>query len=293
MPIFYRPSKHRLLMLVFAVLPLLLIACTANEFATQIVFYANEEIYLMNADGSDVRQLTANDWIDVMPVWSPDKTRIAFFSQDDGVSDIYIMNADGSNALPVTNDWDVNPHASWSADGEQLAYSLPGRGADIFITNIALGRARQLTTTDATAIEFDPVWSPDGTQIAFTLTQAADTEIYLMNADGSNIRQLTNAEGPARRSESPAWSPDGQAIAFVSNRTGNDDLFIINADGSELRQLTDHQWDEILPAWSPDGQQLALSADLDGDFEIVVINLDGEIVTQLTDNDVDDFMGDW
>ncbi|KXK19858.1 MAG: WD40 domain-containing protein, partial [Chloroflexi bacterium OLB15] len=91
---------------------------------------------------------------------------------------------------------------------------------------------------------------PAEEQIAFYSFRDADLEIYVMNADGSNVRRLTNTAG---EDSQPAWSPDSTQIAFMSDRDGNREIYVMNADGSNVRRLTyDEAWDRT-PAWSPDG----------------------------------------
>jgi Tol biopolymer transport system component len=102
-----------------------------------------------------------------------------------------------------------------------------------------------------------PVWSPDGQRIAFTSTHDENTDIYVMNPDGSQRSRLTNDPAEDR---SPAWSPDGQRIAFVSAMDGTGGVFLIDRDGSRRTQLIADPH-VMNPAWSPDGQYLAFGSD--------------------------------
>ena len=99
---------------------------------------------------------------------------------------------------------------------------------------------------------------PDGQLIAFSSTRNGDLDIYVMNADGSGVRQLTDNPG---LDGSPAWSPGGGLIAFTSERDGDSDIYVMNADGSGVTRLTEHPGDDWGPDWSPDGQLIAFTSD--------------------------------
>ena len=96
-----------------------------------------------------------------------------------------------------------------------------------------------------------PDWSPDGTKIVFIATCGGNSEICIMNSDGSNIIRLTNNN---EDNEYPAWSPDGTKIAFSSDRDRNADIYIMNSDGSNLVRLTNNKFDDEYPSWSPAGK---------------------------------------
>ena len=108
--------------------------------------------------------------------------------------------------------------------------------------------------------------------IAFWSDRDGDQEIFVMDADGSKVRQLTDNDD---RDSRPAWSPDGERIAFRSDRDGDDEIFVMDADGSKVRQLTDNDDWDLGPAWSPDGERIAFRSDRYGEDEIFVMNADG------------------
>ncbi len=112
-----------------------------------------------------------------------------------------------------------------------------------------------------------------------TCTLSCNSEIYVMNADGSGQTRLTN--NPAADS-GPTWSPDGSKIAFSSDRDGNSDIYVMNADGSGQTRLTDNPAGDAGPIWSPDGSRIAFTSNRDGNGEIYVMNADGSGQTRLT-----------
>ena len=111
-----------------------------------------------------------------------------------------------------------------------------------------------------------------GDLIAFESDRDGDYEVFVMNPDGTEVRQLTdNDDGDYF----PVWSPDGKRIAFASDRDGDWEIFVMNTDGTEVRQLTDNDDDDGTPAWSPDGKRTAFTSGRYGDYEIFVMNADG------------------
>jgi TolB protein len=166
----------------------------------------NREIYVMNKDGSSPVRLTDNAAPDCLPAYSPDGKRIAFISRRSGNADIYVMNVDGTNVVPVTTGGADDSDPAWSPDGTRIAFS---RDHNVYLINSDGTGEIRLTSA---ARNRQPAWSPDGKTIAF-LSEGRDTfpAVYLMNADGSNVRRVL---GIGYFPSSPDWSPDGKSIAF-------------------------------------------------------------------------------
>jgi serine/threonine protein kinase len=185
--------------------------------------------------------------------------RIAFVSYRDGNSEIYTMNLDGSDQQRLTerpgDDW----HPSWSSDGRQIVFQSfePSKGTfNIFVMNRDGSGLHPITYWDKTitgggAGAQRPVWSPDGTRIAFSFEGADLTPaIYVANADGSDLRQLTLGRDPS-------WSPDSQRIAFEYRPESALEIFTIHVDGSGQTQITSTGDNNMYATWSPDGQFIA------------------------------------
>ncbi len=249
---------------------------------------ANNEIYVMDADGSGVTRLTHNPGIDHAPAWSPDRRRIAFMSSRDGNLEIYLMNADGTGVTRLTNSNAEEWYPAWSPDGRRIAFVLYRGDNEIYVMNA--DGSGQVNLTNNPAWDTYPTWSPDSRRIAFASNRGGNSEIYVMNADGSGVTRLTN--NPANDSQ-PSWSPEGGWIVFVSTRDGNEEIYLMHADGSGTTRLTNSPSPDLEPCWSPDGRRIAFTSYRDGNEEIYIMNADGSGVIRLTNNPADDWAAAW
>jgi TolB protein len=160
----------------------------------------NPEIYIMNVDGSGIRRLTNHPNIDVTPTWSPSGTQIAFTSERSGAPSIYVVGIDGLQPRRVT--YEHSDRATWSpAPFNEIAYAArTGPGYDIKVLNLASGESRQITFGEGS--NESPAWAPNGRHLAFSSTRAGRTQIFTVDRDGRNVRQLTR-DG---NNQQPHWS---------------------------------------------------------------------------------------
>lgn len=213
----------------------------------------NFEIYAMDANGGNQTRLTTDPEFDNSATWSLDGTRIAFAStRGDDVSRIYVMDAaDGGNLTPLTADQGQQP--AWSADGSKIVFASNRGGTGILIWVMNADGSDQHAVTSPNTLQSQddqsPTWSPDGSKIALSSRRAGDGTlgIYTVNADGTNLTQLTDAIVDY----DAAWSPDGSGIAYSSITEGDTEIFIMNADGSRQTRITHSPGQDSGPAWKP------------------------------------------
>jgi Tol biopolymer transport system component len=208
------------------------------------------EIWTSKADGTDLRQLTNNSADDLHPAWSPDGLKIVFASDlqepTGNLSDLFVMNAaNGSGAVNITNTPTIDEdYPSWSPDGGKIAFSRDGD-----IATVAPNGTGLVPLTATARVEFEPDWSPYGSQIVFRTGINFDDEIFRMNADGSGVTNLTNT-GPTVE-EHPVWSPVGNKIAFTKGAFTAAEVWTMNTDGTGLVQITTNSFLDAQPSWQP------------------------------------------
>lgn len=255
-------------------------------------------IYVMNADGSEVKRISPDDVIlEFDPVFSPDRRRIAFARvpwkrEQDYQSAIYIMNADGSDPQRLTFEPEMACAPTWSPDGKRIAFcdfNVWNGNTGIFVID-ADGRNRRKL-----AEGIYPSWSPDGKRILFASKAAMGrTDLATVNAASGEIESVDD-----EWALTSAWSPDGERIVYTRVAAAGDgpkevDLYVMNSDGTGRRRLTEKPESEFGPQWSADGKSIFFArlppfdedrARASEQSELVVIDADGAHERQLTRNE--------
>ena len=265
-------------------------------------------VYEVRPDGSGQRLV-----FDSQPprfsqiAWSPDGKRIAFVDPVVGRRGIYVSNPDGSDAQRLTEG--VNDGwPSWSPDGTSIAFSStrydpsinvcePGGDfrcpTDIYTVDADDGNVTRLTADPAS--EYQPQWSPDGSRIAFVQAfNGTATAIYVMETDGTGVRQVSSAVGGS--DFSPSWSPDGKQIVFAAIRNEDWGIWVVNADGTDEHRIVGGvgAWHAEDPVWSPDGTLIAFvgnpsTPDYSPDDAVYVMRPDGSGIERLSNRDLDKY----
>lgn len=218
------------------------------------------DLYLINADGSKQTRLTNASGISYWGgIWSPDGAHILAtkFAPDDlqSGSTLVLLNADGTGEMPITTLPGGNYLPTWVQfnDGGRVAFLNDHQGRrDVYWIEVApdstFGDAHRLTTTDAN--EWQPTWSPDGTQLMFI----ADERILIINMNGmSNLQGSTRDLGSGIAA---AWSPDGKQIVYQAVNGDTHDLYVMNANGTNVQHIVTHPAYDTEPSWSRDGKQI-------------------------------------
>lgn len=293
---------------------------SSTKIAYESTLNGSYDIYTINADGTDIKQLTSNQGRNRFPSWSPDGSKIVFAStrRRRNTLDIFVMNADGTNTVIITQIPGWNGHPVWSPDGSRIAFETArDKNFEIFIMNADGSDPVNLTNNQAH--DSKPCWSPDGSKILFVSQRDGNQEIYVMNADGSNQVNLTQDGG---RDTMPYWSPDGTKIAYVSDRDHKaeeivempskdevrfgpeylakamkarrkHDIFTMNADGSNQVNITNYPHNDFKPTWSPDGKRISFVSIRAGKREIFTMEADGSDVVAVTNNEAMDEEPSW
>jgi tol-pal system beta propeller repeat protein TolB len=202
---------------------------------SQKIAFASRIIYVVDADGSNLTELTKFDSdIDYWnPVWSPEGKRIVYKVFDGENGDIYTMNSDGSDQVNITShsSWDESSPL-WSKDGRYIFFVSDRSGDnEVYRMNSDGSDVINLTNSPQTSDYLASI-SPDGQKILFTVhdidSAPPEIDVYVMNTDGTDRKRLTKTPD---YDSSPVWSPDGKYIAFISGRSGDWALYVMTADG--------------------------------------------------------------
>ncbi|MBZ5703801.1 MAG: Tol-Pal system beta propeller repeat protein TolB [Acidobacteriia bacterium] len=277
---------------------------TAHKFADEIIFRlgggipgvaessiyfvssrsGHKEIWAMDYDGANQRQLTHLGSISLSPRISPDGSRLAFSSLAKGGWDILMYSLDLNRLVSFPRFGGTNLSPAWSPDGTRLAFSSSRTGdSEIYVTDSSGGNLKRLTAFKGPDVS--PVWNrKTGSQISWVSGRTGLPQIYTMEADGTNDQRMTD-EGYA---VSPSWSPNGQFLVFSWIRhygpgaPGAQDIYIMDIASKQWVQLTHDGGRNDFPCWSPDGRHIIFQSSRSGGEQIWTMLADGSNQKQLT-----------
>lgn len=259
-------------------------ASTRNSHPTQ-------NLFRMNADGSDIQQLTflKEGWGNSFPVCSPDGTRIAFISdQGDGIRSLFVMNIDGSDVRMLSQEEDVLvSQVVFSLDGKYIYAEVQNKnGSDIYNFHVETGEKSQVTYFDWGV--GNPSLHPNGKLLAFNSGRYGNPEIEVLNLETGTLERITESWSD---DGAPVWSADGKFIYFYSNKDEPKyEIYRIEVTTKKWQRITDSpNWD-LEARVSPDGKYLTFHSSRIGRNSIVVTDLEGKNRKTLTNLEVTPFV---
>jgi TolB protein len=244
----------------------------------------HKEIWAMDYDGSNQRQVTRQNSISLSPRISPDGSRLAFSSLTKSGWDILIYSIDLNRLVSFPRFGGTNLAPAWSPDGARLALSSSRGGhSEIYVCDASGGNLHAMTTGKGPDVS--PSWNrKTGSQIAFVSGSTGLPQIYTMEADGTNQQRMTD-QGYA---VSPNWSPNGQFLTLAWTRKygpgapGSSDIYLMDIASKQWVQLTHDGGRNDYPWWSPDGRHIVFQSSRSGKEEIWEMLADGTKLHQLT-----------
>ena len=216
-----------------------------------------ETLFIANSDGSGERRLVETTADIEDPAWSPDGRSIAYVQIQNGKKSLHVMAIDGTGDRRVTPPEQSPIHPAWTPDSKALLYCTdddldPPRknAAEIYRLDLASGR---IAAVLGGGVNTYPVPSPDGRKIAFRKMLDVNSEVFVADADGTDVKNLT--DHPAFEGW-PAWSPDGKRIAFAANRNSSYQIFVMDSDGKNVKLVANTEGRATAPKWAPDGKTI-------------------------------------
>jgi TolB protein len=264
---------------------------------TEIVFVSTrsgtKEIYVMDADGLNVRRATRNRSINTFPDWAPDGERIVYTSYREGdMPGLYLLARGGESPGRILRSLANGGHlyrAVFDPTGDRMAVvASVGGSSEIYVVGRSGRNARRITRDRG--IDISPSWSPDGRRIAFVSDRSGSPQVYVMDADGDRLRRLTY---DGTYNTAPTWSPDGRWIAYEARVGGQFDIWLIDPEGAVNVPLITNPRSDEAPTWSPDGRKLAFASTRRGRSDIYVVDVTGENLRRLTQGEGESTSPDW
>jgi len=265
-----------------------------GPFGSQIAFSSRvgrfKELFVMDMDGSNIRQLTSERGLAISSAWDPSGSKLVYTSYRNRVPDLFILDVATKATRQVTRTTELEIGAHFLSPSQLLVSRTEGSDSDLLMINGDGTLVRRLTPPNR-AIDVSPVPSPDGSEVLFCSNRGGGPQIYRMGISGGDVQRVSFVS--SNYCTSPAWSPKGDKVAFVCRADGNFQLFVADRDGQNAVQLTSSGSSED-PEFSPDGRYLAFSTTyFGGIYGIGIMRVDGSSIKQITSSRGGDFEPTW
>jgi TolB protein len=248
-----------------------------------------KELYIIDYDGHNLKRLTRDAKLNLLPKWSPNGDQIIYTSYLFNNPDLFSIDMSDNKRSIISKYQGLNSAGVFSPNGKTILITLSkGLFPNLYLIDRS-GRLIQRMTNGA-YIDTSPSFAPNGREIVFISDRIGYPQMYIMNVDGGNVRRLpTNGY-----CDSPAWSPRGDKIAFTM-RQGRSryDIYIYDLKTTRITRITSNQGDNENPVWSPDGRFLAFSSSRLGRWEIYVMAIDGSGTRKLAEIPGNSFTPSW
>ncbi len=237
------------------------------------------ELWTMDVDGSNLKTVTRNGSINLLPAWTSDGRGLLFTSYIRHNPNLYRIPVGGGKPRLLSGERGLNTGGAMSPNGKRVALTLSRDGnSELYVMNANGTGLKRLT--NEWAIDSSPSWSPDASKIAFVSSRWGDPHIFVMNSDGSKVRRITDR---GTYNQTPDWSPKGGVIAFTARDERNVfDIFTVNPKTKRIKRLTQDQGNNEEPSFSPDGNHLVFTSTREGRTQIWVMAVDGSNQRRIT-----------
>lgn len=276
---------------------------TTKFAVTRTAGKEQREIFVMDWDGGNQRQISFHKSIANSAAWSPDGRYVSYRAMayhpalKSRNADLFTFDLKSGKRWLVSYRTGINSGASYFPDGKNLLLTLSNSGnPDIYKMTTDGRNLTRITNGPRGAMNVEPSVSPDGSKIAFSSDRSGKPMIYVMNVDGSNVNRLTFA---GDYNSTPRWSPDSKKLVFAGYDKGHFDLFVMESNGEKMIRLTSATKpngklaDNEEPSFSPDGRHVMFISNRTGTNQVYIVDADGENERRITFDKQEYFRPTW
>jgi TolB protein len=260
---------------------------------TRIAYVAGgsrgKEVFICDADGKNVRQLTQDGSIILGVSWNPSGNQILYTSFKGGRAGIYIHDLTRGQRQSLPAYPGLNAAAKFSPDGSRIASVLSKDGnPEIYISDLQGRNLRRITNHPS--VDSSPCWSPDGQKIAFVSDRSGRPHLYVQDLKGGPLRRLTHQ---GSYNASPSWSPKGDKIAFSSNMDGSFKICVLDLNQETITIVSQEGGEAEEPDWAPDGRHIIYSSKVGGVHQLFMVDISDGRTIRLSSNRVHHLTPAW